>query len=350
MGKVREEESKKAMKLLGLDEGNLIFLGYPDYGTDAMFFSYWESGYPFVDILTHQPYVPYKESPSYGAPYKPENVLKDLKNILLDYKPNKIFVSHPADVNGDHWAYYCYLEIALLDLKNQIPKPKLYPYFVHTPGWPLPRYYHPDLCLLPSQKDFPSSLVQWKKLELTPDEVDKKHQAMFCYKSQTCVSAFYLLSFVRSNELFGDYPLIELKRQSSKGLSGQENFFNDDKVVSYAIVDDYFWIRVKKPANLKKKLLITFYIFGYTEKMPFSQTPNISIMTRYDKLKILDMNFKKEVDPKTTSIEMHRNFMILKVPLKLLGDPEFILTSLIASRDFMPFDATGFRRIQILKE
>lgn len=38
MGKVREEEAKKAMKLLGLDESDLIFLGYPDYGTESMFF------------------------------------------------------------------------------------------------------------------------------------------------------------------------------------------------------------------------------------------------------------------------------------------------------------------------
>ncbi|MFA5090103.1 MAG: PIG-L family deacetylase [Candidatus Omnitrophota bacterium] len=347
MGKVREEESKKAMKILGLDESNLIFLGYPDYGTDTIFFSFWDSTRPFESYLTRQSYVPYKESPSYNAPYKAETILKDLKKVLLDYRPNKIFVSHPADVNGDHWAYYCFLQVALRDLQKEIPEPRLYVYFVHAPGWPLPRHYHPELVLEPSSRHFPDSLIKWVSFQLTPEEIDKKYKAMLCYRSQTCVSAFYLLSFVRQNELFGDYPLFELERQASPDKG---NIFNDNNRLSYAVAGDSFWIRVRKPQELKKRIFFSIYILGYSDKVPFAKMPNIWVRTKSDRFKITELNTAKEVNPAGTLAQVKRDFFILKIPLRTLGDPQFILTSLVTDKPFLPLDATGFRRIKIKDE
>jgi len=347
MGKVRENEAKKAMAVLGLDESNLIFLGYPDYGTNAMFFSFWETAHrPFKSYLTRQSYVPYKEAPSYGAPYKAENILADIKSILLDYRPNKIFVSHPADVNGDHWAYYCFLQIALQDLKKELPEPKVLAYFVHTPGWPSPRHYHPALSLEPSAKDFSDSLVNWSSLKLTQEEIDKKYKAMLCYKSQTCVSAFYLLAFVRQNELFGDYPLITLKRQNSK-LIKTEDLFGDNKRVSYAVADDSLWIRVKKPRELKCRLFFRFYFFGYNDGVPFNKMPNIRVSTKKDKLIVEELNLKKALDSRGASAQLRGDFFILKVPLKLLGNPDFILTCVVTDKTFLPLDSAGFRRLKI---
>ncbi|MDD2679299.1 MAG: PIG-L family deacetylase [Candidatus Omnitrophica bacterium] len=349
MGKVREEEAKKAMKILGVDESNLIFLGYPDYGTNNMFFSAWETNAPFKDMLTRQSYVPYKEAPSYGAPYKSEQILFDLKSILLDYKPTKIFVSHPADVNGDHWAYYCFLQIALQDLKKEIPEPKLYVYFVHGPGWPSPRHYHPELGLEPSAKHFPDALINWSTFKLTEDEIDKKYQAMLSYRSQTCVSAFYLLSFVRQNELFGDYPTITLNRQKSTLLKGGDAF-NSDKRVSYAVVDDYLWVRVRKPQELRYRLFFRFYFFGYNDDVLFNKMPNIGVRTKKDRVVVEDMNLKKRLDPQGTSAQLSGEYFTLKVPLKLLGEPDFLLTCVITDKTFLPLDSAGFRKVRILEE
>ncbi len=350
MGKVRENEAKKAMQLLGLDESNLIFLGYPDYGTDSMFFSFWETSVPFSSYLTRQSYVPYKESPSYGAPYKAENILVDFKKELLSYRPNKIFVSHPADVNGDHWAYYCFMQVALWDLRKELPGPEIYAYFVHTPGWPSPRHYHPGLTLEPSDKDFSDALVNWSSLELTPDEVDKKYKAMLCYRSQTCVSAFYLLSFVRKNELFGDYPLVILKRQSSNETREGEAF-KDDRRVSYAVLDDCLWVRVRKPPELKYRLFFTFYISNYNDAVPFGKMPSVRVRTKKDSIIGIDeLNTKKQLDPAGSSAQLNHDFFILKIPLKTLGDPNFILTCVVTDKPFLPLDASGFRRIEILND
>ncbi len=349
MGKVRAEEAKKAMKTLGLDESNLIFLGYPDYGTDTMFFSSWEKSTPFQSYLTRQSYVPYKEAPSYGAPYKSERILADLEKILLEYKPNKIFVSHPADVNGDHWAYYCFLQIALQDLKKDLPEPKFYVYFVHTPGWPSPRDYHPQLSLAPSEKDFLEGLINWSSFKLTEEEVNNKYKAMLSYRSQTCVSAFYLLSFVRQNELFGDYPTITLKRQNP-ALSKTKVSFNNDKQVSYAVVNDYFWVRVRKPEELRSRLFFRFYFFGYNDDVPYSKMPNIRVRTKKDKVTVEELNLKKTLDAQGTSAQLAGSYFILKVPLKLLGDPDFLLTCVVTDKTFLPLDSAGFRKIKILDE
>jgi len=346
MGKVREEEAKNAMKLLGLNENDLIFLGYPDYGTDVMFFSYWDSDHPFSDRLTRQPYVPYKESPSYGAPYKSENLLKDIKQVLLDYKPTKIFISHPADVNGDHWAYYCYLQIALRDLRKEIPAPKMYVYLVHAAGWPLPRHLHEGLTLQPYEKHFPEGLVNWAKLELTQEEIDNKHKAMLAYKSQTCVSAFYLLSFVRRNELFGDYPLVTLKKQASPGADGPV-FSEDNSKISYAVAGDDLWIRIEKPWELKWRLMLDFYILGYNDDVPFAKMPNIWVSTKYNKFKIHEMNKGKQMDPLDTLAYVGRKYMILKIPLKVLGDPDFLLVCVVTKKSFLSLESMGFRRIEI---
>ncbi len=346
MGKIREEEAKKAMGLLGLKENDLIFLGYPDYGTDVMFFSYWDSSHPFSDKLTRQPYVPYKESPSYGAPYKPENLLADIKRVLLDYKPTKIFVSHPADVNGDHWAYYCYLQVALRDLRREIPEPKIYVYLVHAAGWPLPRHLHEGLTLQPYTKHFPEGLIKWSKLELTQDEINNKYKAMLAYKSQTCVSAFYLLSFVRRNELFGDYPLLALKRQALPGPEGPA-FSDDNNRIAYAIAGDYLWIRVEKPWELKHRLLFDFYILGYSDDVPFAKMPNIWVSTKYNRFKIREMNTTKEIEPQDTLANVGRKYMTLRIPLKLLGDPDFLLVCVVTKKGFLSLESMGFRRIEI---
>lgn len=210
MGQVRQKESIKAMESLGLSKDDLVFLGYPDYGIFEIFCKYWRTEKPFRGRLTRISSVPYKSSPSYGAPYYGESILGDLANQILDYKPDKIFVSHPADVNLDHKTLYLFLQVALSDLEGKIPKPKVYPYLVHSAGWPKPRRYHPELGLYPPDK-FIASGIDWLRFDLSFEELDKKYNSILFYKSQTQSAAFYLLSFARENELFGDYPVLELE-------------------------------------------------------------------------------------------------------------------------------------------
>lgn len=364
MGQVRQKESVKAMKFLGLPEGNLVFLGYPDYGTFEIFCNYWRTAKPFRDRLTRISSVPYKSNPSYGAPYYGESILNDLTNQILDYKPNKIFVSHPADVNVDHKTLYLFLQVILSDLEGLIPKPKVYPYLVHCVGWPKPRHYHPELALYPPDK-FIGSQIDWLRADLNFEELEKKYQSILFYKSQTQSAAFYLLSFARENELFGDYPVLELAPQltlKDKVISyfGATKMFKEttdaqvvqgdeeiekDGFVSYARQDDYFIVRVEKPKKLSARFGIMLHIFGYKKNTAFSQMPKIRIMTVAGATKVF--NAKKKVINHGVLVDLGKNSLILKIPLKLLQDPDYLLTSLKAYHGNLPIDAVGFRKIKI---
>ena len=364
MGQVRQQESIKAMKFLGLSEKDMIFLGYPDYGTFNIFSQYWQAKKPFRDRLTRISNVPYKDNPSYGAAYQGESILSDLVKQILDYKPDKIFVSHPADVNVDHKSLYLFLQVALSDLEGKIPTPKIYPYLVHCVGWPLPRYYHPELELYPPNK-FIDSEISWARANLSFGELDKKYQAILFYKSQTQSSAFYLFSFARENELFGDYPVLELVSHSTLkdkvisyfgaskmfkdspglGLLSQEEANEGNGQVSYAEEDSYFIVRVDKSKKLSSRFGVLLYVFGYSKGTAFAEMPKIRIITTANECRVF--NAKKRVINSGVLLEFGRSFLILKIPLKFLGDPDYVLTALKAYHGNLPIDAVGFRKIKL---
>lgn len=364
MGKIRQKESREAMKFLGLTENDLVFLGYPDYGTFEIFCKYWQTKKPFRDRLTRISSVPYKDNLSYGAPYCGESILRDLVNQILDYKPDKIFVSHPADVNVDHKTLYLFLQVALSDLEGLITAPRVYPYLVHFVGWPKPRHYHPELDLYPPGK-FINSKINWYRLNLSFEELDKKHQSILFYKSQTQSSAFYLFSFARENELFGDYPPLELSVQSTlkdKIISyfGAQEMFKETEYpqegkkvevmeekgsVSYAVQDNYFVVRLDKPKRLSSRFGTLLYAFGYSKNKAFAQMPKIRIITSGRKCKVF--NAKKRIANHGVILEFARQSLILKIPLELLGKPDYILTSIKAYHGNLPIDVVGFRKIRI---
>jgi len=358
LGKHRQKEAIKAMDILGVKKDNLVFLGYPDHGTDQMFVYNWGRNKPYRSMFCKQTSVPYRESNSYKKEFKGDSVLGDLKKVILDYKPTKIFVSHASDVNGDHWALYLYLQIVLADLWDVIPEPQVFPYLVHVPGWPLPHHYHPDLRMEPLAQPFFDDLapsVKWKQVQLTPEEIEKKHAAMLAYNSQTRISAFYLLSFVRQNEIFSDLPLITVKKQTSLKTPGEPGrkcaFTSDTQWVGFAVVDDCLLIKAKKPEGLKSGLTYLFFIATYKVGVDFGETPNIAIITSDNKFKMYDTLLgKRPIDSKGTSLELDRDSLILKIPLSLLKDLDgFVFCFDSLGRKFVPTGCTSFRKVIIEK-
>ncbi len=377
MGNLRQEEATKAMELLGLGKDNLIFLGYPDFGTFAIFREYWNTDRPYKSILTRVTHVPYKNDLSYGNAYVGENILQDVENILKRYRPNKIFVSHPADVNSDHKAFYLFLQIALADLKEELPRPEIYAYLVHWFDWPLPRHYHPELGLAPPQ-ELRKSEIKWQQYDLNPEVLEKKYKSILCYRSQTQSSAFYLLSFGRKNELFGDYPEIdavnpkpvpgnarkEENRKTSwfKRLKTFLRFSADDSAdengeddsgyqnqlypVSYLVKGDNLLITINKSRNTLDRFNTLFYLFGYSQKTPFAKMPKIRVVAKRNKLWIF--NGRDAISPQGVTFNLGEESAVLTIPLADLGNPDFILAS-VRGMTGKPFIETGVFRKVILK-
>ena len=120
MGEVRRREAVQAMASLGVDSSGLTFLGYPDNGTLAIWRYHWGDAPPLRSVLTNTVSVPYRDAAAFGKEYKGENIAADVAAVLHAFRPTRVFVSHPADGNPDHRAFYLYLRLALRDLEGRI--------------------------------------------------------------------------------------------------------------------------------------------------------------------------------------------------------------------------------------
>lgn len=337
MGEVRAKETLAALVSLGLSPSDIIFLGYPDFGTLEILTKYWGKTKPFRSMFTRVTKVTYPEAMSVNAPYVGESILKDLKKIILDFRPTKIFVSHPADTNRDHRSLYLFLQVVLWDLEGQIKRPQLFPCIIHVHGWPKPRGYHPDLELTPPHK---LTGVLWRKLALTEQEIKAKHDAIAFYKSQIEYNPPYLFTFARKNELFGDFPVIKLKRQKTKEILWQdldtpediEEYLQDkDKnqkglisALAYALKDNNLFIRIILRRKIDKNLGISIFLLGYNKKIDFTQMPKLHLS-----INTLGLHIKDKKQPlfiKDIQLKYEGKALILKIPLLSLGNPDYILS------------------------
>jgi len=358
MGEVRRKETVKAMASLGLSPKDIVFLGYPDFGTVAILTKYWGDTKPFRSILTRISKVSYPEALSPGAPYVGESILKDMKTVIKDFKPTKIFVSHPADTNVDHQSLYVFMQLALWDLAGSIKQPQIFPYIIHVVGWPKPRGHHLDLELNPPSQFMD---VLWQRLPLTEEEVKTKQKLVSFYKSQIEYNPPYLYTFVRKNELFGDYPEIILKEQKTEEISWQDvmlfNYnqgmqndkgYNPKNVFSglaYARKDNNLFIRLTLRRKLDKNLGISIFLLGYSQKKDFAKMPKINVTIGLLGKRIKD---KREVIfVKDASLTFEGKALILKLPLSCLGNPDYILSKVKTRASKLPLDASAWRIIKL---
>ncbi|HYG33647.1 MAG TPA: PIG-L family deacetylase, partial [Clostridia bacterium] len=192
MGRIRLNEALAAARILDVPTNNVVFLGYPDFGTLQIFEAHWGEQPPFRSYLTRQTHVPYQHALHFGAPHKGESILGDLKEEIRSFQPTKVFVSHPADHHPDHRALFLYTQIALWDLGI---KPEVFPYLIHRAGWPAPQDFHPNLPLNPPADLW--EVAQWGRSPLSSEAILRKRDALEAHKTQFGYSAAALSSFLR---------------------------------------------------------------------------------------------------------------------------------------------------------
>ena len=201
LGERRYSESLKALGVLGVTEQRVIALGYPDRGLAHLWA---DGGQPYTSRYTKVSAVPYEWAYRPGAPYTRESILHDFREILHTERPEIIYLPHPKDRHGDHQAVSLFVLQALRE--NRL-HPHLRHYLIHHGAWPLPMGKHPYEPLLP-----PRSLRQsstWVLQELRAEQIERKCQAISCYRTQMQYIEDHLFSFARRNELFDLNPIIE---------------------------------------------------------------------------------------------------------------------------------------------
>lgn len=359
MGLVRHDEAIQADKILGVPKEQLTFLGYPDFKTLDIWYSHWGESPAASSMLTEVKAVPYSNAFRPGAPYKGEDILQDLKTILREFKPTKIFLSHPADHNPDHKSLYLFTRVALWDLESEI-KSELHPYIIHYANWPQPNGYLPGASLIPPAL-FQQS-IPWHSIALTNPEVESKHNAIKQHRSQYDSSEQYLLTFIRSNELFGDFEPVVLSPQlapivltakSKKDLatlpeqlidSERESFVGIEKHL-VALEDNNLILTATLSRPFGETVGLSIYLFGYRPDKDFKEMPKLHIRFGASEHNIFDQGRPLAKD--IIKVVRKSKEITIRVPLQILGNPQRILTSANTYLGMVPLDWVSWRVIEI---
>jgi hypothetical protein len=303
--------------------------------------------------------VPYANALRPGAPYKGEEALKDIESVLREFKPTKIFVSHPEDSHPDHRALYLFTRIALWDMASEL-RPQLYPYLVHFTNWPQPRGYHPD-----ESSEPPTALgdrIPWQIYRLTREEIGRKEGALKAHRTQYESSTAYLSEFVRRNELFGDFPSLTLSphipsltvspNRQAELLETQEELTARERAAFVGIEERYvqlkngsFVLSIKFSRSLGEEVGISALIFGYRADVPFARMPKLHIKVGLTGHKVYDQN--RSLSPKSIRVVRETRRITLQVPLKILGYPERVLTSTHSFLANVPLDRVSWRAVEL---
>jgi LmbE family N-acetylglucosaminyl deacetylase len=270
-GLMRQDEAVAAETLLGVAEGNMIFLGYPDGGLQDLRGPFFASStamtgnsglnHTFGDRgLGGMDYHRFAFGSS--ANNNGTNVITDIAHVLSTYRPSDIFVTSEFDQHPDHAATYQFVIDGIASARSSSPsynptvhKTIVWNDFSNTDAWPLaqdPSTYHiepPSLLsrtgLVWSQRE---SLDVPLDAQVTTLTANLKWRAINAHESQGGAGlGSYIGQFVHKDEWFftaratgGNRPPVPnagTDRTASAGasvqLNGSASFDPDGTALTY---------------------------------------------------------------------------------------------------------------------
>lgn len=329
MGAIRQREALAAAAALGVPSADLTFLGYPDYGTLDIWRSHWGPSPPDRGRITRARAVPYSAAFRPGAPFKGEEILTDLEAILREFRPTRIFVSHPADHHPDHAALYLFTRVALWDLQGEVSA-SLYPFLVHYPGWPRTKGNLPGEELSPPDRLLAG--FRWQSRELDTDAVAVKRTALAAHRTQYGYSASRLLPFVRPNEIYGDLTIpvlvpegsgVRLVDAGDAGASAEEpeegSVSADLAGLTVRRVRDQVEVTLDLQHPLGEGASLSLSAFGYRPDRPFAAMPKLQLRIEPHSWTVRDQNQLLPRGAAWATVADRR--LVARLPLASLGDP-----------------------------
>lgn len=212
LGQVRQRETRRALAQVGVAPDNVIFLGYPNRGLDAMWSAgNWDYQNPYTSRFLKATSSPYPNSLTPHASFCGAQVMADLRAVINRVRPTRILTCHPADRHPDHWPSYGFVRLALDSIGCEpggdwVRAVPVYTYLVHRSGWPLPYGSYPDEPLSPPAALEALAANRWLSFPVTPEELQLKRGMLATYRSQAAAFDLLIKSFVRTNELFAVLP------------------------------------------------------------------------------------------------------------------------------------------------
>ncbi|HXU16889.1 MAG TPA: PIG-L family deacetylase [Terriglobales bacterium] len=213
LSRLRQTQSRNALKILGGTADDLVILGYPDGDLGNLYentddkvirqqFTKKEETYALVQKDYH--------TSVHGkpAPYKRSSVFGDLAELLRTLQPTEIYVTDESDGHIDHRAAFWFVR----DAAKQVGyKGAFYTYLVHgLPAWPFPpgvTANHPFESRKVNGEVAPRGLP-WpppKRVPLTLEQAERKLKSIQVHNIPVVGMPEHqseMESFVKSEEVF----------------------------------------------------------------------------------------------------------------------------------------------------
>ncbi len=385
LGTLRQNEALAAAGQLGLGSNDVVFLGYPDTGTLAIWNRHWRTVPPYRSPLTRAHAVPHNRALTPGSAHAGEDILDDLEEVLRAFRPTHVVVSHPADHNVDHRALYLFTRVALWDLEADGLRPELLPAPVHFTQWPEPRQRQP---LRPAAPPFfLDAETAWREYSLAPFQVSNKLAALRRHHSQYQAAAPCLDAFIRKTELFGGFPSIllpggtgaaDIAEEDDSQFRPDDNLFreltrepgrwdaiaeqNAAETEKLAGHDNEFLLRTVSGDGifltlafqfqnpLKAPATLAVAVFGYRADTPFGEMPKLAFEVTPGKI-VSAKDLDQPLPPDAIELESAGDDeIVLNIPYDLLGGPDRILFAARLLKGSLPVDWVPWRILDLSGE
>jgi LmbE family N-acetylglucosaminyl deacetylase len=196
----RMGEARAAAAILGVPARGQFFLGYPDGGLLELMTDRFTV--PYYSRFNGASRVPYADTFAAGHPYTGESLERDFERVLERVRPTLVLAPSPRDAHPDHRAAGI-LTLRVLSRRHQLAAARFW--IVHGgPGWPTPRGLRMRLPLTEPPRGRGLGLTAF---EIEPIEEADKLEAVRQYHTQMSVMSSFLLSFVRTNELYSSLAM-----------------------------------------------------------------------------------------------------------------------------------------------
>jgi LmbE family N-acetylglucosaminyl deacetylase len=337
---LRRNETLNALKNLGVSEKNVIFLGYPDVGLGPLFEIYWDynNTYRSANDFNKLNYSAYSFSYEKNAPYAGANVVKNMQTIIKDFKPTIVVYPDDGDDHPDHWATSAFVRYSLMGLNYNGAE---YTYLVHKGlEWPNPGIYLPNSRLNPPY-GLLSTDANWTYFNINSKEENEKEKAILSHKSQVGINNSYFKSFIRTNDLFGVYPDIQIAKNTlettlgvlptssysdEKGDSSNNilNPVSDLNSAGISYDDQNVYLFMQTASNINNTLQKTFHLrlFYGTDTKRMDITVKNSSHAEY--VQYASNSIKGSGNP---TVELNNNVLMVKLPKSLFKGVKEIMFS-----------------------
>lgn len=196
----RMREARAAAAILGVPSARQLFLGYPDGGLLTLITDHFTI--PYYSKFNGAASVPYADTFTANHPYTGESLERDFTRVLDRVRPTLVLAPSPQDAHPDHRAAGI-LTLQVLSRRHELAAARFW--IVHGGrDWPSPRGLHMKLPLAEPPRGRGLGLAPFR---LQPLEEAAKLQAVRQYHTQMRVMSFFLLSYVRTNELYSTRPV-----------------------------------------------------------------------------------------------------------------------------------------------